>query len=317
MVEMAYRNERKEEGYSFAFFILSNFFTATILLNLLLMVTLQQYDEFRNKKYNPIDKFNSFLADFNNAWNKFSTEEDSGFRIKKYLVSQFFMELNWRKLNFPENGKLESIKKYISDLKLYIDQDDYVYYQDVVFKIIYKQMGTQIDRTNPENNLIFKTERILQKKIKKIINNYISKKSKNDQKNILISFNPLTSYLYYKFSFQYLKTFISNYKENMELLQHLGESKESELFKSSEDSQNSYNEDNESSSESSGSNSSNSSSNDNNSSNSKKKSSSVEKGEDSKANSSLNKEENSNLNDKDKDNSMMNKQDNSIKETPK
>jgi hypothetical protein len=236
------------------------------------------------------------------------------------------MELNWRKLNFPEKGKLESIKKYITDLKLYIDQDDYVYYQDVVFKIIYKQMGTQIDRNNPENNLIFKTERILQKKIKKIINNYICKKSKNDQKKILISFNPLTSYLSYKLSFQYLKTFISYYKENMELLsyykemellQHSEESRESELFKSSEDSQNSYSEDNESSSESSGSNSSNSSSNDNNSSNSKKKSSSVEKGEDSKANSSLNKEENSNLNDKDKDNSMMNKQDNSIKETPK
>ena len=292
MEEMAYRNEGKEEAYSFAFFILSNFFTAIILLNLLLMVTLQQYDEFRNKKYNPIDKFNSFLADFNNAWNKFSTEEDSGFRIKKYLVSQFFMELNWRKLNFPEKGKLESIKKYISDLKLYIDMDDYVYYHDVVFKIIYKQMGSQIDRSNPENNLIFKTEKILQKKIKNIINKYASKKLKNDQKNILISFNPLTSYLYYKLSFQYLKAFINYYKENMELLQHLEESKESELFNSSEDSDSS-NQNDKSSSES-GSSRSSSSNDSNSNSNSKKNSSSGVEKEDSKNNSSLKKEENSN-----------------------
>ena len=104
---MAYREDGREEGYSIAFFILSNFISAIILLNLLLMVTLQQYDEFRDKKYNPIDKFNSFLADFNNAWNKFSTDEDEGFKIKKILLTQFFSELNWRKLNFPEKGKIE------------------------------------------------------------------------------------------------------------------------------------------------------------------------------------------------------------------
>jgi hypothetical protein len=266
------------------------------------MVTLQQYDEFRNKKYNPIDKFNSFLADFNNTWNKFSTEEDSGFRIKKYLVSQFFMELNWRKLNFPEKGKLESIKKYISDLKLYIDQDDYVYYQDVVFKIIYKQMGTQIDRSNPENNLIFKTERILQKKIKNIINKYASKNSKNDQKNVLISFNPLTSYLYYKLSFQYLKAFINYYKENMELLQHLEESHVSDLFNSSEDSESSNSQNNESNSGSSSSSNDDDSNSSNSSNNVKKNSSSKDEGKESKNSSSLKEEEeNSNLNDKDKE----------------
>ena len=69
------------------------------------MVTLQQYDEFRDKKYNPIDKFNSFLSDFNNAWNKFSTEEDEGFRIKKTLVAQFFVELKWKKIKFSGKRK--------------------------------------------------------------------------------------------------------------------------------------------------------------------------------------------------------------------
>ena len=74
------------EFYAYIFMIISNFFTNIIMINLFLMVTLQQYDEFTGKKYNPIEKFESFLTDFNNAWNKLSTEEDEGFRIKKNLI---------------------------------------------------------------------------------------------------------------------------------------------------------------------------------------------------------------------------------------
>ena len=191
------------------------------------MVTLQQYDEFRDKKYNPIEKFNSFLADFNNAWNKFSTDEDEGFKIKKTLLTQFFLELNWRKLNFPDKGKMEYIKKYILELKLYNDEEDYVYYHDVIFKLLYKQMGSMIDRTSPKNNLIFKRERKVQKKITNIINKSINKRKKNqnsqNNKNSLIIFNPMTTHLFYKISYLYLKAFIIHYKERTEFLQHLGE----------------------------------------------------------------------------------------------
>ena len=143
MMEMAYLDDDSGEAYSIAFFILSHFITSTILSNLLLMVTLQKYDEFNDKEYNSIEAFNSFLINFNNSWNKFSTEEDEGFRIKKTLVAQFFMEfeLNLTKLNFPEKGKLEYIKKFVNDLELNIDNEDYAYYHDVIFKLIYKQMG--------------------------------------------------------------------------------------------------------------------------------------------------------------------------------
>ena len=229
MMEMAYREDRRGEGYSIFFFIISNFITGIILSNLLLMVILQQYDEFRDKKYNPIDKFNSFLTDFNNAWNKFSTEEDEGFRIKKNLVSQFILEFNWKKLYFPEKGKIEHIKKYVNDLDLIYDYEDCAYYYDVIFKIIYMQMGSQIERNNPENNLIFKTEKKLQKEIKNKINDYICKRraiNNPKQKNTFIPFNPLTAHLYYKLSFFYLKTFINFYKENSLFLQN------SEIFNS-------------------------------------------------------------------------------------
>ena len=227
MIECAYGGDG-EKGYCFIFFILDNFITSVILLNLLLMVTLQQYDEFTDKKYNPIDKFNSFIKDFNNAWNKFSNDEDGGFRIKKFLAAKFLMELNLQKIVFPEKNKLEYAKKYVSDLKLYYDKMDYIYYQDVIFKILYKLYGSKIDRENPENNLIFKTEKKILKQIKLNINKYIQKKrerqnKKEKQKNFLITFNPLTSHLYYKFSFAYMKTFVNYYKENSQLIQHLKE----------------------------------------------------------------------------------------------
>ena len=223
MMEMAYREDNSGEAYSIAFFILSNFVTSIILSNLLLMVTLQKYDEFNDKEYNFIETFNSFLSNFNNSWNKFSTEEDEGFRIKKTLVIQFFMELelNWTKLNFPEKGKIEYIKKFVNDLELNIDNEDYAYYHDVIFKLIYKQMGMKIDRNNPENITIFKTEKAVQKQIRNMINSYIYKRK--GRNNTLITYNPLTAHLLYKFSFIYLKRFVNYYKENLELLQHLGE----------------------------------------------------------------------------------------------
>ncbi len=211
------------EEYAYIYMIISNFFTGIIMINLLLMVTLQQYDEFTGKKYNPIEKFESFLAEFNNAWNKYSTPEDNGFRIKKGLVTNFFMDFNWKKLNFPDYRKSEHIKKYVSELKLRTDDEDNVYYLDIIFKVLVRQMGSQIDRTNPDNLLIFKTEKKVGEQIKKMINNYIGSHQKNQKgnKTNLITFNPYTSHLYFKISYVYLRTFLNFYKENSELLMHM------------------------------------------------------------------------------------------------
>ena len=87
-------------------------------------------------------------------------------------------------------------------------------------------MGSLIDRNNPDNNTIFKKEIKVQKEIRHMINDYINKKSKKTnkkQKNMLITYNPLTSHLYFKTSFLYLKTFLNYYKKNAELLQNIEE----------------------------------------------------------------------------------------------
>ena len=98
------------------------------------------------------------------------------------------MDFNWKKLNFPEQGKLDYIKKYITDLKLRSDDEDYIYYHDVICKIIIAQLGSQVDRANPENALIIKTEKKVQERIKRMIESYIGfyHKKEKSKKNIYI-----------------------------------------------------------------------------------------------------------------------------------
>ena len=227
MMELAFVDtEVVSEAYAYIYMILSNFVNSIIMLNLFLMVTLQQYDEFTNKSYNPIEKFESFLIDFNNAWNKYSTPEDKGFRIKKGLVINFFMDYNWKKLNFPEKGKLEYVKKFVSDLKLRSDNEDYVYYHDVICKIIINTLGEQVDKGNKDNALILKTEKKVQEEVKNLIDTYLGKKDKDKKskgKKNIITYNPLTVHLYFKISYQYIKTFIDYYKENLQIMNQYGE----------------------------------------------------------------------------------------------
>ena len=232
MMELAFVDlDEVYEAYAYIYMIISNFFTGIIMINLFLMVTLQQYDEFTGKKYNPIEKFESFLTDFNNAWNKYAIPEDSGFRMKKGNVTNFFNNFNWKKLNFPEQRKLEHIKKYVSELKLRTDDEDNVYYLDIVYKVLVRQMGSQIDRTHPDNLLILKTEKKVGDEVKKIINNYIGSHQKNQKglKINLITFNPYTCHLYFKISYVYIKTFINFYKENSDLLRHIDNEEENHL----------------------------------------------------------------------------------------
>jgi len=224
MMELAYIDTNEISfAYGFIYMIIANFFCSIIMLNLFTMVTLQQYDEFTNKKYNPIEKFEIFLTEFNNSWNKFSEYKDKGLRIKKSLIINFFMDYNWKKLNFPEYRKLDYVKKYITDLKLRSDEDDYIYYYEVVCKLIINQLGSQIERTNPANSLIFKTEKKVQERVKKLVDSCIGKNHKKEKgkKNIIITYNPLTSHLYFKSSYLYMKTFINYYKENAEFLHQL------------------------------------------------------------------------------------------------
>ena len=235
MMELAFIDlQVVSEAYAYIYMIISNFVNSIIMLNLFLMVTLQQYDEFTNKNYNPIEKFESFLGEFNSSWNKYATPEDNGIRIKKELLVNFFMDYNWKKLNFPEKGKLQHVKKFITDLRLRSDKEGNIYYHDVICKIIISQLGSQVDKENPDNALIIRTEKRVQDEVKNIINSYIDKQEKKikGKKENAITFNPLTTHFYFKHSYYYIKTIINIYKENLRFINNFDDepSKDSQLM---------------------------------------------------------------------------------------
>ena len=223
MLELAFIDQDEvSETQAYVYMIMMNFFNYIIILNLFLMVTLQQYDQFTNKSYNPLELFEEFLNTFRIAWNKYSNKKDNGYRIPKLLIVNFFSDLTWKKLNFPEENKLEYIKKYVSDLKLRNDQENFVYFHDVLFKIIVKQMGSRVDKTLPENMVLIKEEKKVANAVTRKINRYIIEHElyKNKLTNPLHTFNPLTSHLYFKISYLYFKTFISYYRENAQYFQN-------------------------------------------------------------------------------------------------
>ena len=121
------------------------------------------------------------------------------------------------------------------------DSENNVYYLDVVFKVLTNTMGTLVDRENPDNALIIRTEKKVQDEINEKINKYMKKdKKQKNKKNIVITFNPLTTHLYFKMTYSYIKTFITLYKENMRNLSQFNE----DFDKDDEGDENDNNEDN-------------------------------------------------------------------------
>lgn len=87
------------------------------MMNLFLLVTLQQYDEFYKKEENPIENFTRIVDSFKNSWNIYSNEVDEGHRIKHNQLTDFLMTFN---VDFLQKTKdsVDKCKKYIMDLKL-------------------------------------------------------------------------------------------------------------------------------------------------------------------------------------------------------
>lgn len=89
------------------------------------------------------------------------------------------------------------------------DSNEYVYFYDVLFKIIKKEFGL----VSQGIKIIKKEEKKIEDLVQRKINFTISilENIRTDIKKNLSSFNPLTSHLYYKISFVYMSLIISKY----------------------------------------------------------------------------------------------------------
>ena len=109
------------------------------------------------------------------------------------------------------------------------DIENNVYYLEVVYKVLVNTMGTQVDRENPDNALIIRTEKKVLEEINEKINSYMKRDNKEkNKKNIVITFNPLTTHIYFKMTYQYMKTFLNIYKENLKNLSQYNEEMDKE-----------------------------------------------------------------------------------------
>ena len=102
---------------SAVFFFIVIFFCYYVFLNLFLMVSLQQFTDFRDKNENPIEKFTEIIDCFKRAWNKYASENDDGMRIKINLITNVLVDLEGE-LTKGYVKRIESIKKYVLELRL-------------------------------------------------------------------------------------------------------------------------------------------------------------------------------------------------------
>jgi hypothetical protein len=212
MMEIASVDSNKQSPIvMIIFMILMNFFTYVIMLNLFLLVTLNQYDEFYAKPENPIEKYNNILLSFKKSWNFYCNEKDDGYRIKNNQLTKFLLELD-TEFSYKFNKNLDEVKKYIVDLRILRDKNDYVYFHDVLFKMIKKEYGLKDQKIKLIHKEEKKIQSIIQKKIVWTIKNI--EKSRIEMTDSLNTLNPLTSHLYFKVSFLYLLKIIRNYRNN-------------------------------------------------------------------------------------------------------
>ena len=108
----------KVNGYvAYLYFIIMNFVTYFVMINLFQMVILELYTNFNNKDEYPIEKYNDMINKFKGAWNKYSSYKEKGYRIHKRNLTNFFLDLQGD-ISKGYSKTLENIKRYASELDL-------------------------------------------------------------------------------------------------------------------------------------------------------------------------------------------------------
>ena len=103
------------------YFVAYYFFCFVIMLNLFLLVIIMQYDEFYQKKVNPIEKFDNISRVFKKYWVRHLEKDGCSIRIKSNKLKTFLesFEKNASKENLPKRELQVSTKKvFLFNLRL-------------------------------------------------------------------------------------------------------------------------------------------------------------------------------------------------------
>lgn len=197
-----------ESTVIYLFMISLNFFLTVIMINLLLLVVLEQYDELNAKEENPIIKFNDILISYNTAWNSLSTEEEQGYTIDSSKLKDLIGVLSKSDFLLLPSLTLDSLKRLLLEFKFIVDSGGKAYYHDVLFKILKKEYGLKDKSIKLVSAEEKKISRFILKKIKSTLKRMDPANYKLRKEQLSI-YNPMPSHYLYKTSFLFVSHLIS------------------------------------------------------------------------------------------------------------
>jgi len=141
--------------YYISFIVITSF----VMLNLFIMIFIQSYEDFKLNPESSTSIFNRELKKFKKAWIKF-TGVSGGLRIYYMNLINFMYELG-PELGVSENTDHDKVVKLLSTMDLQIQQDGFVYYNDMLFAIMKRKHFMRLKSTNSKNlmNFIRKEEK--------------------------------------------------------------------------------------------------------------------------------------------------------------
>lgn len=108
------RTDPVDKFFVAVYFIACFFFCFLLMLNLFLLIIIMQYDDFYQKKQNPLEKFERISNVFIKVWSEFVEDDDNLMSIKNIKVKKFLELLE----------KHQDIKNFTLDEQREIKDDD-------------------------------------------------------------------------------------------------------------------------------------------------------------------------------------------------
>ncbi|CAG9314126.1 unnamed protein product [Blepharisma stoltei] len=211
---------KSSSGRVIAYLYWCTFISATtfVLLNVFVMVILQDYEDFANDAQSGVIIFNKDVKQFKTAWATYSATSQ-GLRIHYKFLVELMYSLG-PELGVPSDTPHERVVKLLSIMELHIDDEGYIYYNDMLFSVMKrkhaKDLAKHLDAKSQK--LIRKeehqTSKRLQQMREKISMNFYSEMRTNSQVKMKGKTNLFFAMIYAKTVFRSWRRWTKKKKED-------------------------------------------------------------------------------------------------------
>ena len=166
------------------------------MLNLFILVIIQQFDQYYLSEDNILAKFEGDLMVFKHSWTEF-TKKNKCIKIKDNKLVSFFKHLEKPLGMTAEDLKDNNeIHKNIVQMDIRADEEGYVYFNELLYKVMKKTYGIKHIRNRKLANIESSVFAKINKQQEKM-SNYLIREEKK-----ATAVNPFLSIMYYNISFK-------------------------------------------------------------------------------------------------------------------